>query len=208
LSAEHEQYLISRGYTNKEIFEEPIQTLPPGTHRFDEIEVRSDHPLIAWHCFGMSTQQIGIQTRRTDVKEYRWFLHPKALHLPIIYGSTYDFDKLYSSGTMVLTEGIFDRIAIKRALPHHAVFARLSKGAGLQLTHFIKRYAKTLWLAFDMDSHGESGTEKATAKLTEHLEVHQLRYPAHDPSELLKSKGPIRTAEIIRRQVEALETTP
>lgn len=203
LYPEHLEYLLSRGYTEEMAKKEPIESLPTGLFEEDGIKFKPEEPVIMWRCYATSGQLIGLQTRRTDIKEYRWFLHPKSPHLPIIYGTDEDFDLLYQSGTMILTEGCFDRAAVKRALPDKAVFGRLSKGAGLQLTHFLRRYAKTLFLAFDMDEKGQAGGEKAEQRLRDKVETHTLKYPAKDPAEFLKKAGIGKVRDTLSRQIDA-----
>jgi len=98
---------------------------------------------------------------------------------------------------------VFDRIAVKRAVPEIAVIARLSKGVGGQLAKMLERFAKRVWLAFDNDTPGESATLKTIGRL-KGIDVLEIRYPAKDPGELLERKGVTKMGEIIRRQMSLL----
>lgn len=205
LTTEHRAFLLSRSYTEALINAEEIRSLPAGEHNIEGDEFKVEHPVVAWICRSMSGQLIGVQTRRVDEHEYRWHQAPKAQHLPIIYGSPGDYQILYDTGRMVMTEGAFDRAAIKRCLPDYAVFARLSKGIAKQLLNMTNRYGKLVWLAFDQDEPGRKATETATERLKGKMDVYPLKLPAKDPSKLIESIGEKRMKEIVERQVRALE---
>lgn len=200
------QFLLSRSYSDDLITSEPITCVTEMSPlKVEDVEVTTNVPLIAWVCRSMSGALIGVQTRHVDKHEYRWFQAPKAHHLPIVYATEADHTILFESGKMVMTEGIFDRAAIKRVLPDYAVYARLSKGIAKQLLTYVERYGKTLFLAFDNDEPGERATELALKRLEGKLDVHRLVYPAKDPSQLIESRGLLKTRTLIERQVRTLE---
>jgi hypothetical protein len=182
-------YLHSRGYTDEMIRVEPVYSQTDG---------------IYWEAYSMSGQHTGTQIRTRDGKYY-WRRDEKAQHLPILYGTTDDHEKLYQTGKMILVEGIFDRAAIKRCFPDRAVYARLSRGVAKHLLRLIERYATTLWTAFDQDEAGTKATLETEKKLGDRLQVHQLHFPAKDPSALFARSGERRTREILRKQLDALE---
>lgn len=159
---------------------------------------------IAWLAVSMSGEPIGVQTREIKEKRYRWHQFDNVEHLPMLYGSEEDWDLLYSVGSMILTEGPFDRIAVKRALPDRAVFARLSKGTSNQMIFLIKRYVRHLWLAFDADEEGEKAAIRSEKLLveTEELNIYRIKFPYHDPSEMLKKRGLDALRSHLERQIE------
>jgi hypothetical protein len=205
LLPEHRDYLLSRSYTEAMVGSEEITSLPPGNHTLEGVEVSTSHPVIAWICRSPSRAVAGVQTRRIDQHEYRWYQAPRAQHLPILYGAEADHNLLYDRGRMVIAEGIFDRAALKRCLPEHAVYGRLSKGISKHLIHFVLRYAEVLWLAFDQDTAGISATETTAKRLEKKLELLQLKLPYKDPSAMIENLGEKRAREIVIRQVRALE---
>lgn len=202
MNEDQKNYLLSRGYDELSLKEEGVIVRGEGACFWEGMDLTLKTPSIIWTSKSMSGQLIGLQTRELEKKAYRWLQAPKAQHLPIIYGSPDDYRRLYETGDMVLTEGAFDRIVVKRSIPDIAVLARLSKGAGNQLTAFIKRYAKRIWLSFDNDEVGKKADKATEERLEESLDVYTLRFPAKDPSELFKAKGFNRTAEILRKQIE------
>lgn len=199
------EYLLARSYVDKMLDQEEVQSLPEGDHYLEGVTFKTSAPTVAWTCRSMSGQVIGFQTRRLDEHEYRWHQAPKAHHLPIIYATEEDHDLLYKSGRLVLTEGCFDRAALKRVLPEYAVYARLSKGIAKHLLYMIERYANTVWLCFDQDKPGEEASEDAEKKLAGKMDVNRIRIPAKDPSKLIETRGEKRAREIIRPQIEMLE---
>lgn len=182
-------YLQSRGYNHALLQTEGVLILEDETFQADGVITQATLPRILWKSTAMSGQTIGYQTRELIDKSYRWYQAKNAQHLPIIYATEEDHQILYDTGEMILTEGIFDRIAIKRCLPHMAVYARLSKGAANQLTTFLRRYTKRLWLCFDMDKPGEDATRNTEQRLSIHLQVYSLRIPYKDPSEYFEKRG-------------------
>jgi len=201
LTPEQRQYLLSRGYTDQDLKKEKVFGIG------SELTYILDRPIIdcagcvAWLAVSMSGEPIGVQTREIKEKKYRWHQFDNVEHLPMLYGSEADWDILYSVGSMILTEGPFDRIAVKRALPDRAVFARLSKGTSNQMILLIRRYIKHLWLAFDSDEEGEKATSRSEKLLGEDLNVYRLRFPYHDPSEMLKKRGLEALKSHLERQI-------
>jgi 5S rRNA maturation endonuclease (ribonuclease M5) len=201
----HRAYLLTRSYTPALIEQEDVRSIPEGASDVEGIAIRTDHPLIAWPCRSMGGQLAGIQTRRADVHEYRWNVGKNSSHLPILYGSEEDHDLFFRHGRVILTEGIFDRAAIKRCIPDYAVYARLSKGIAKHLLVFLKRYGKQVWTAFDHDAPGEKASDAADERLKDSLEINRLKIPAKDPSKLIEDRGERRAKEIVERQIRSLE---
>jgi len=205
LSDAHRAYLLTRSYTPALIEQEDIRSLGEGVHNVEGVTIRTDNPVIAWPCRSMGGQIAGVQTRRADVHEYRWAVGTNASHLPILYGSEQDHELLYLNGRVILTEGLFDRAAIKRCVPDYAVYARLSKGIAKHLLVFLKRYARQVWTAFDHDGPGEKATDAADQRLRDSLEINRLMIPSKDPSKLIEDRGERRAKEIVERQIRSLE---
>jgi len=107
----------------------------------------------------------------------------------MLYGSVDDWDLVWQTGSMLITEGPFDRIAVKQALPDRAVFARLSKGTSNQMLTLIRRYVNHLWLAFDTDEEGDKAADRSETLLSEDVNVYRLRFPYKDPSEMMEKRG-------------------
>jgi len=175
-------YMKERGYLPQNIQEESslLVSLEPGEHELHGVSFRLEVPSIAFHCKSMSGATVGINTAGRGIKDYKFFQHADGRHLPIMYATEKDRNTLYETREMIVVEGVWDRIAIKRALPEWAVFARLSKGVGGQFETMIKRFAHLVWLCFDQDTAGFKGTEMAKKKLT-NVEIYEIRYAYKDP---------------------------
>jgi len=205
-----EAYLRGRGYTNELLREDLCHWNEGGrctSALFQDdtssIRVEDDRPIIYWPAYSGSGKLIGVQTRLVEEKDYRWYQAPDAGHLPIMFGSTRDYQLLWEQRKVILTEGIFDRVALKRALPEFPVIARLSKGVSKQLVIFLKRHAKQVYPVFDNDEAGQKATEKTVRLLGEELEVNPLRLPIKDASEYRARWGVKALRQHLENQLEA-----
>jgi len=196
-------YLKARGYTQHAIKTEELISVEAGPHEIQGIKFTAEKPAIVFVCRSMANTLIGLQVATRNEKNYRFYQHPDAKHLPIMYSTADDRRMLYETREMVLVEGVFDRIALKNVMPEWAVFARLSKGVGLQMVELMKRFTKTVWLCFDQDEAGTKGTEQAMKKL-EGLEIYEIRYPAKDPSELVMKLGEKEVRRLFLAQMNNL----
>lgn len=205
LDPAHKDYLLGRGYTDAHISREIIFSVGAGesNHQASGISFFTDKPLIVFGTRSMSGGLAGLHTACSTEKQYGWHQHSKKPYLPILYGDNEDFQLLYEKGSMILTEGVFDRIAVKRSLEDHAVFARLSKGVSTILVNFIKRYANRLIFAFDMDDAGKEAVLKA-GKALKGLDMGALLYASHDPADYLKKVGIKKMEQDFRDQIECL----
>lgn len=205
LTEEQKIYLTGRGYTEELLREEGVFGATETT-TFHGRKVKDCAGCLAWPVYSMSGEPIGVQTRELAQKKYRFHQLPHTEHLPLIFGTKEDWDLLWGTGKMILTEGAFDRVAIKRATPDRAVFARMSKGAPNQLRSLIKRYVVHLWTAFDNDEAGEEATQDAETKLKGSTEVSELKFPYKDPAKMLEKRGLKPLRELLQKQLATMET--
>jgi len=200
-------YLRSRGYTDAAFEEEKgrVVVLPSGSHSLESMDFNLDQHSLGWICYSMSGALVGIQIRSLEEKKYRFLQAKNVGHLPILYGTEKDYEFLWEKEEVFLVEGPFDRVALKRCTGDRAVFARMSKGAGGQMISFLSRYARRVWLVFDMDEPGRDATEKTERRFKDNTEVLSLEYPAHDPADLLMKYGEPRAREILAKKIEIQE---
>jgi len=196
------EYLLYRGYTEQTITSEGVLQVPK-TGEWEGRQIKDCDGHIGWQVLSMSGQAIGLQTRPHTEKHYRFHQLPDTEHLPLAYGTPGDWSLLWATGELILTEGAFDRIAIKRAMPERCVLARMSKGAPNQLRTLLKRYARTMWTAFDNDEAGEKATETTERKLQETVNIHQLRFTHKDPAKTLEKQGMNRFRRELEKQTGA-----
>lgn len=205
LTREAIDYLKSRTYTDEMIAAEEIRSLSAGEHHIEGTRVPCEADSLCWTARAMSGHVIGYQTRKIEEHDYKWWQAEKSQHLPIIYASREDHEILYTTGKVIMTEGIFDRGAIKRCFPEYAVYARLSKGIAKQLLTYLTRYGKIVWLAFDQDEPGQKAAAVATERLTGKVEVNTLQFPYKDPALFLEKRGESRMRSTLEKQIRALE---
>lgn len=182
-------YLLRRGYSKASLAEEKISFLESPQR-------------IVWDCITPAGTLLGRMSRYQegeDAGNYRWAQADNVEHLPQLYGAPSDHKILYETGELVLTEGNLDRAAVKNCFPARAVYARLSKGVGKALDRTVRRYAKRVWLAYDMDDKGQEAVTQTEAKL-QGIEVVTLKYPFKDPSKLFEERGIGRMREIFATQ--------
>lgn len=204
LEEDDRQYLQSRFYTDELIEEEKLYSIPAGTHILPGTSrsFNSEVPMIAFECRSMGETLSAIHTCSRVKKEYRYHQIDGLPYLPILYSSISDRELLFKDKTVILTEGTFDRIAVKRALPEYAVMARLSKGTSIFLSLMLKRYATRVWLAFDNDEAGEKGAKMAIHKMGEGVETVELFIPYKDPALVAEKRGVAHLRDVLRSQME------
>jgi len=188
VTPEQHEYLISRGYTDNILESEEVFGIEDDTE-IEDRPIRDCGGCVGFLARSMSGEPVGLQTRELQEKKYRWHQFSNVEHLPMLYGSVDDWDLVWQTGSMIITEGPFDRIAVKRALPDRAVFARLSKGTSNQMLTLIRRYVKHLWLAFDTDEEGDKAADRSEILLGEDVNVYRLRFPYKDPSKMMERRG-------------------
>lgn len=202
LGPQEYSYLKSRGYTDQLIEAEHILAVPAGLNFFEGGEFFQDKPGIGFQCFSPSGEFTGVTTRAILEKEYRFRATPGKSHLLVAYAAEEDYELAYNYKTVVLVEGVFDRVAIKRMAPGIAVIARMSKGISKALEAYLRRYTIEVWLAFDQDEGGKKATEFAKKKLKD-LRVNEVELPAKDPAKLLENYGLSRASELWRERTAA-----
>ena len=194
------EYLLSRGYTDALIEAEEVFGIEDDTV-IEGRPIRDCGGCVGFLARSMSGQPVGLQTREIVDKKYRWHQFDDVEHLPMLYGSPDDWDLMWQTGSMVVTEGPFDRVAVKLALPDRAVFARLSKGISNQMLTLVRRYVRHLWQAFDSDEEGDNAAERSEKMLEEHLNVYRLQFPYKDPSKMMEMRGLSALRDHLEKQI-------
>lgn len=199
-----EVYLLSRGYTSSLIESEGLFSIPAGEFEVSGIKGFVENPSVVFPVKSMSGRIVAWQTAAVGVREYRTFYDLDHIYAPVFYGTEEDLDLLWSSGQVVVTEGVFDRIPVKRALPGRAVIARLTKGLSPPIIRMFERVATKVWLALDMDDPGEKAAVKAEKKL-KGPDVMRLSMPYKDPGKLYEVKGLDGVRCILGKQISMMD---
>lgn len=190
MNAAARHYLEMRGYDDAAIECEPITAVEPGLHRIDGVDVKVGAPSLAFTCASLSGTIAGIHLASySGAKDYQWRTNPAAPFLPVCYATKGDWLLAWTTREVILVEGVFDRIAVKRALPDRAVVARLSKSVA-SVQWVLRRCCTRVWLALDRDDQGMRGARVAERRLEGlGLEVGTLTFRAKDPAEHLETWG-------------------
>lgn len=204
LTEEDKQYLLSRAYTEEMLALEPFSSVKKGEYPWPDIVWKSDYDCIALLCRSMSGDPAGVHTLCRQEKRYGYHKINEKDHLPILYATEDDYRELYISGRLAITEGIFDRVAIKRCFPNTAVFARLSKGTSNVLSHVLLRYATEILAMFDMDQPGRAAILDMAKKLGSNVAVREVRFPRKDPAEMYNKDGQSKLCRYVLDEISRM----
>jgi hypothetical protein len=198
-------YLVSRFYTEDLVRLEGLHWFPLGRHRLAGMEFGAPRDVLVFPCWTMSGALSGLHlVGYGDEKSYEWRRNPKAPWLPICYAAGDDWERLWETGEVVLVEGVFDRIALKRAFPELAVVARLSKSVA-SIQPVLERYATRIWNAFDADEEGEKGSRRLAYRLggsrNRDCQVTRIRTKAKDPGDHARRYGLEDLVRHVKRQM-------
>lgn len=203
LTQEQRVYLHSRGYDDHTIEVDGVFGVREDTVVSGR-RIKDCAGCVGWVATSMGGQTIGVQTRELAQKKYRWHQLSDTEHLPPVFATAEDWDILWRTGSVVITEGPFDRLAVKLALPDRAVIARLSKGTSNQLKTTLRRYVDTIWTIFDQDEPGKEATEATERALKEYMTVNRFLIPAKDPSQMLTARGVKNLRACLVRQLDVM----
>lgn len=197
-------YLTSRGYESGRAWDEGIVSRPAGKCEVAGVPYKAASPHLAFPCRTPSGAVAGVHLAAYDgSRDYQWRQNPAAPYLPICYASPADWEVAWHQRELVLVEGVFDRVAVARALPGKAVVARLSKSIW-SVQYLVARLAARVRLALDRDEQGERGAEQAERALSRlGVEVYRLSFRGKDPAEHAARHG----IESLRRSLEGSALT-
>jgi DNA primase len=205
LSTEAASYLATRGYNEFLFAEDQVDQIRTDDETFNQTRVRAAARYLAWPLHSAARTPIGVLLRKLDGKEYRLALREGNDHIPTLLASKKDWDQAWRSQFAILVEGAFDRVALKRAFPEHAVFARLSRGIQNKAAIILRRYTTRMWIVMDNDEAGQRGAEEAQKKL-EGINTTSLGLKgSKDPGDFLHKYGSKALREHLLREAEALE---
>lgn len=182
------KYLYSRGYEAVDLEKEEITYLGNGRIQIDSLSIETLDPRIAWVCRTPSNSLMGVISRSLKEKRYIWYQGPKPW-LPTYYSSREDRELFLETGVLNLVEGVFDRIAVKKARPKEACYARLTKGMSQSLKYHLKRHCKDLRIIYDEDEPGRDGAIRTENMLRSFMETTQVRLDRKDPGKVLEDLG-------------------
>lgn len=202
-----EQYLKRRGYAPSFLSKEGAQIIKKGSGEVLGERYDLYHDSVMFPVRSMSGELAALHYASVEegIKDYRTLPSKNGAHLPLIYGTKDDLDLVFTSQEVIMTEGIFDRQAVKLALPEWPVVARLTKGVTGAAKVWTTRYLKRLWVLFDMDGPGTKSSERAVrAGEYDGIEVLRLQIPYKDPGEMYEKRGAADLRKSLMKQLDSM----
>lgn len=127
----------------------------------------------------------GLVTRPLPVagekRRYEVFAMLRTEVYPVAFGLRENLPAVWERKQVVITEGIFDALALAPHVPH--VIATLMASPPLTIKRFFERYVTEVVSMLDMDEAGRRASEKLTAHLRGKVRVTTLDYGEKDPGD-------------------------
>lgn len=198
-------YLIRRGYTPELLKEEGVLAVPAGFKgEVNGIWISSHYDSVVFTCWSPGSPS-AVHTGSITVKDYKVF-YSSRVTFPVLYATARDWSEMRRQRRIILVEGVYDRVVVKRAMPEFPVFARLSKGVQNDFKRILEVLDCRVFLLFDNDDPGRKAADKSERAL-ENLGIKTVRLyaPMEDPGDVIKLKDGIRQfREILERQISRL----
>lgn len=212
LSEESRGYLLARGATSSQIlswgcftWECPSDPCPDegfrksyGSHG-EKIEDRLIIPLFTprGQFVGWDSRATGLEKRtgRYRIGDCPWE--------PVFLGIQDALPKLWEGSDVYIVEGAFDVFALQRARPEAAVLGSGPAALNYLQLAFLRRFSRgRIWMAYDNDSAGKKGAEKAMKDLKyRRKDVQVLRYgeAGDDPGKIWSDGGEQKLLRVFAR---------
>jgi DNA primase len=129
-------------------------------------------------CAGLVTRPLPAAGEK---RRYEVFALLKTEVYPVAFGLRESLPEIWERKQVVVTEGIFDALALAPHVPH--VIATLMASPPLTLKRFFERYVTEVVAMLDMDDAGRRAAEKLAAHLRGKVRVTTLNYGEKDPGE-------------------------
>jgi DNA primase len=212
LSEEAEGYLLGRGATPEAIQRlgfvewEPAKTDSPSAQFRTRYKPRGDllKGTLAYPLRSPTGDLIGFEARGMKEKKISEFRTPEAEWNPVFVNAPEAAQKLWSGGSIWVTEGVFDELALELVIPVEDVaIATLRAGLSKRHVEFISRLCRNrVYMVYDNDETGRKATlgweDAVTGKYRPGalnllqragLRVIDFRYRGKDPGEVWSSGG-------------------
>lgn len=120
------------------------------------------HDCIVFPMYSMMGEGIGMQIRVLDAQNYtrpykQYYAYHRDIH-PYFFGLPQALPHIYTTGYVVIVEGIFDYFAVRQVTPN--VLAVLTSGVPVACKRFFNRFCKRVVAMLDMDTPGREGAER------------------------------------------------
>ena len=138
----------------------------------------------------------GLQFRDLQPKVRGYLDYFEVKEEPAFFGLAQAMPSVWETERVWLVEGVFDLCPLQRHVPN--VISTMHAGVSKQLARVLRRIARTLLIAYDMDSTGLSVSYDLARDLKDLFEVVIVKFPrvrlatggiAKDPNELWSAWG-------------------
>jgi DNA primase len=170
LSREARSYLYSRGVTDKIIEQMQLTTWScPESVCPDETFVER-YGRRGWRLrgrvicpyFSPRGNIVGFEARTFGDRKFISDIRaPSAEWNPIFLGMKESMSRIWDSGMVWIVEGIYDLAAMHPVIPEaDGLLASLTANLSISQRRFLERFARYIFLVYDMDETGKKGIEK------------------------------------------------
>lgn len=149
----------------------------------------------------------GLQFRDIEPKVKGYLDYFECKEEPAFFGLAQALPSVWDTETIWLVEGVFDLCSIQRHVPN--VVSTMHAGISSQLRRALRRFARTLIVAYDMDSTGRKVSYDLARELKDQFDVKIVSFPrvplglegrkAKDPNELWLAWGDKPLGAFIQR---------
>jgi len=154
----------------------------------------------------------GLQFRHVDRARSGYSDYIPYEDEPVLFGLGQAMPHVWETESIWLVEGGFDLFPIQRVYPE--VVATLTARVTSGFSRLLRRLAKEIWLAYDMDDTGRKMTREVVQTYGRDFSIHPVNFPrplrpdgkarAKDPSELWEVWGDRRLGVFLRRLKDPL----
>lgn len=148
----------------------------------------------------------GLQFRDIDPRVRGYLDYFETKEEPSFFGLAQAMETVWQREEVWLVEGAFDLCPLQRHVPN--IVSTLHAGVSKQLGRLLKRVARKLVLAYDMDSTGLKVAYELARELKDTFEVAVVKFPrvhlvngekAKDPNDLWSAWGDARVGDYLRK---------
>lgn len=155
----------------------------------------------------------GLQFRDLQPKVRGYLDYFEVKEEPAFFGLAQAMPSVWETERVWLVEGVFDLCPLQRHVPN--VISTMHAGVSKQLARVLRRIARTLLIAYDMDSTGLSVSYDLARDLKDLFEVVIVKFPrvrlatggiAKDPNELWSAWGDSGLGAFLQRSMRLSST--
>ena len=133
---------------------------------------------------------------------YKKFYFEKNKFLSNFYGLPHALEEIWETKTAILTEGIFDLISVAKFKKN--CLSPLTANMTHYQIDWLRRYANTLIIMFDMDEKGKQSAEKIKKEFSSDFTIHIVNFKGKDLNDYLINNGEKDLKYLINSKLDSL----